>query len=230
MDTSILELNEKKKSRKKGLIAQVGPIVTVLLMFVVMFVAMFVLVKNSNELKNTIQVLKDENQELINIIDEERKIDVTYVGNKLESISELAVAKMTYNGIIHFEEGKIPLITKKEFHMAYRVSLKAGFDLSEAKVAVTEDSVMISLPEAEIYEPNVDEKSFQYFDVSFGLFNPEKMTDLSQAITEAKEDALAQPETAELKTTAEEYVKVLVRGLLENEIGDRELIIKIGES
>ncbi|MBR0361728.1 MAG: hypothetical protein IIX35_05145, partial [Paraprevotella sp.] len=38
------------------------------------------------------------------------KIDVTYVGNKLETISELATAKMTYNGIIHFSEGDIPLI------------------------------------------------------------------------------------------------------------------------
>lgn len=191
---------------------------------------MFILVRNSNDLKNTIRILEEDNKKLQEIINKESIIDVTYVGNKLESISELAVAKMTYNGIIHFEEGKIPLITKKEFHMAYRVSLKAGFDLSEAKVTVTEKNVTICLPEAEIYEPNVDEKSFQYFDVSFGLFNPEKMTDLSQAITEAKEDALAQPETAELKTTAEEYVKVLIRDLLENEIGDRELSIDIGET
>ena len=230
MDTSILEIDEEVGSGKKGILARIAPIVIILFMFIVMFVTVFIMAKNSTELKNTIEDLKIENHKLQELLDRERKIDVTYVGNKLESISELAVAKMTYNGIIHFEEGKIPLITKKEFYMAYRVSLKVGFDLSKAEVDVTEDAVTVNLPEAEIYEPNVDEKSFQYFDVSFGLFNPEKMTDLSEAITEAKEDVLAQPETQELKTTAKEHVKLLIRGLLENEIGDRTLTINFGNT
>ena len=228
MNKSIMEFDEEVEERGKNLIGRIGPVVIVLVMFIIMFVTVFILAKNSSEMKNTIQDLIEQNEYLQKIIDEERKIDVTYVGNKLESISELAVAKMTYNGIIHFEEGKIPLITKKEFHMAYRVSLKAGFDLSKTVISVTDRSVEIELPQAEIYEPNVDETSFQYFDVSFGLFNPEKMTDLSEAITQAKMDVLAQPETEELKLTAQEHVKSLIKGLLQNEIGDRELIINFG--
>lgn len=155
-------------------------------------------------------------------------IDVTYVGNKLESISELATAKLTYNGIIHFEEGKIPILTKKEFWMAYRVSLKAGFDLEQAEITVSEHSVTINLPEAEIYEPNVDEKSFQFFDKNFGIFAHEKMDDLTQAISEAKADALAQPETQEMKVRAEEQAVVLITALLEGQIGERDLIVNIG--
>lgn len=159
---------------------------------------------------------------------ESQKIDVTYVGNKLESISELATAKMTYNGIIHFEEGKIPIITKKEFNMSYRVSLKAGFNLDQAEISVTEHTVTINLPEAEIYEPSVDEKSFQFFDKSIGIFNNEEMDDLAQAISEAKADALAQPETQEMKVRAEEQVVLLLTSLLESQIGDRDLIVNIG--
>ena len=170
----------------------------------------------------------ETNEQLKKLLEEEQKIDVTYVGNKLEAISELATAKMTYNGIIHFEEGNIPIITKKEFYMSYRVSLKAGFDLSKAKIVVTDHTVTIDLPEAEIYEPNVDEKSFQFFDKSIGIFSSEEMSDLAQAISEAKSDALAQPETQEMKSKAEEQAVILLTALLEGQIGERDLIINIG--
>lgn len=170
----------------------------------------------------------ETNEQLMKLLEEEQKIDVTYVGNKLEAISELATAKMTYNGIIHFEEGNIPIITKKEFYMSYRVSLKAGFDLSKAKIVVTDHTVTIDLPEAEIYEPNVDEKSFQFFDKSIGIFSSEEMSDLAQAISEAKADALAQPETQEMKSKAEEQAVILLTALLEGQIGERDLIINIG--
>jgi len=174
-----------------------------------------------------IKVIKT-NKHLQELLEAEQKIDVTYVGNKLESISELATAKMTYNGIIHFEEGKIPIITKKEFYMAYRVSMKAGFDLDKAEIKVTENTVAINLPKAEIYEPNVDEKSFQFFDKSIGIFNQEEMGDLAQAISEAKADAMAQPETQEMKGKAEEQAVLLLTALLEDQIGERDLIINIG--
>ena len=170
----------------------------------------------------------ETNEQLKKLLEEEQKIDVTYVGNKLEAISELATAKMTYNGIIHFEEGNIPIITKKEFYMSYRVSLKAGFDLTKAKIVVTDHTVTIDLPEAEIYEPNVDEKSFQFFDKSIGIFSSEEMSDLAQAISEAKADALAQPETQEMKSKAEEQAVILLTALLEGQIGERDLIINIG--
>lgn len=168
------------------------------------------------------------NKHLQELLKEEQKIDVTYVGNKLESISELATAKMTYNGIIHFKEGRIPGITKKEFYLAYRVSMKAGFDLDKAEIKVTDNTVMINLPEAEIYEPNVDEESFQFFDKSIGIFVHEEMDDLAQAITEAKADAMAQPETQEMKKKAEEQAVLLLTALLEDQIGERDLIINIG--
>ena len=201
-------------SKKQVSIRMVAFCVAVVLLIGVMAVGMVAVIKKNKKLKDELA--------------EAAKIDITYVGNKLESISELATAKMTYNGIIHFEEGKIPLITKKEFYMSYRVSMKAGFNLAMAEIKVTDHTVTINLPEAEIYEPNVDEDSFQYFDKSFGLFNPEKMTDLAQAISEAKADALAQPETQEMKIRAEEQAIVLITALLEGQIGERDLIINIG--
>lgn len=217
--------NNRKGGKTKIKLTGVVMVALTIVLLVLLCAFMF---KHSQNLSMKIDELVSDNEHLQELLEEERKIDVTYVGNKLESISELTTAKMTYNGIIHFKEGKIPVITKKEFHMAYRVSMKAGFDLEKAEIKVTDNTVTINLPEAEIYEPTVHEDSFQYFDKSFAIFNPEKMDDLAQAISEAKADALAQPETQEMKIRAEEQAIVLITALLEGQIGERDLIINIG--
>lgn len=177
--------------------------------------------KENEELRAMIEQLKEE-------LVEANKIDVAYVGNRLDTISQLAVAEMTYNGIIHFKDGNIPFIDLKEFYMAYTVSLKAGYDLSAADIKVTENTVTITLPEAEIYEPNVDETSIRFFDESVSLFNQENKEDLIEAITAAKEDVLAQPETERMKETARLHVEILIKALFEGQIGDRDLILNIG--
>lgn len=177
-------------------------------------------------MKRSMDALRTEREELERQLEEVERINVSYVSNKLESISELACAKLTYNGLIHFEEGKIPLINKKEFYMTYRVCIKAGFDLTQAKVAVTEEQVVITMPDVEIYEPVIDESSIQFLDESAALFNAEKKTDLLDAIALAKEDVLAQPEVEELKETARKQAAILMEGLLDGQIGQRELVIQ----
>lgn len=174
------------------------------------------------------ETMRSEIEELKIALAEAEKIDVTYVGNRLETISELAVAEMTYNGIIHFKEGNIPFIDQKEFYMAYSVSIKAGYDLSQAVIKVTDNTVTITLPEAELYDPNVDEKSIRFFDETTSLFNQETKQDLVEAITAAKEDVLAQPETERMKDTARTHVEVLIRALFEGQIGNRDLVLNIG--
>ena len=205
-------------------------IVAAILLVVVLGVSLVI-----SGMSTSLDRAQDENDELREMVeqlrlelDEANKIDVAYVGNRLDTISQLAVAEMTYNGIIHFKEGNIPLIDLKEFYMAYSVSLKAGYDLSKADIKVTENTVTITLPEAEIYDPNVDETSIRFFDQSFALFNQENKEDLVEAITAAKEDVLAQPETARMKETARLHVEVLVKALFEGQIGDRDLILNIG--
>ena len=226
---SITKLLSGKNKRGGGKTTfKLTGVATVALVIVILVLLCAFMFKHSQVLSAKIDELVQDNTRLQELLEEEQKIDVTYVGNKLEAISELTTAKMTYNGIIHFKEGKIPVITKKEFHMAYRVSMKAGFDLDKAEIRVTDNTVTINLPEAEIYEPTVYEDSFQYFDKSFAILNPEKMDDLAQAISEAKADALAQPETQEMKVRAEEQAVVLITALLEGQIGERDLVINIG--
>lgn len=49
----------------------------------------------------------------------EQEITIDYVSKKLENISELSTAEMTYNGLFTVTEGNIPLITKKGFYYLY---------------------------------------------------------------------------------------------------------------
>ena len=156
-------------------------------------------------------------------------VDVNYISAKLEGISELATAKMTMRGIIHVTEGKIPLINKKEFYMIYGASVKAGFDLTKVEIQITDDKVEIVLPEVMLLDVSVDENSLEFFDKSDSIFNRESMEDTAAAIAAAKEDVLVQPEIEELKRTAVEYVKTLFKGLLENQVGDRKLVVIVAE-
>lgn len=156
-------------------------------------------------------------------------VDVKYISAKLEGISELATAKMSIRGIIHVTEGKIPLINKKEFYMIYGASVKAGFDLGKTEIQITEDEVKIILPEVMLLDVSVDENSLEFFDKSDSIFNREDMEDTAEAIAAAKEDVLAQPEVEELKKTAVEHVKVLLNGLLENQVGERKLVVTVTE-
>lgn len=158
----------------------------------------------------------------------DQSVNVSYITTKLEGISELATAKMTMRGIIHVEDGKIPLINKKEFYMMYRASVKAGYDLAKAEIEITDDYVIINLPEAELFEIVVDESSLEFFDKTDSWFNQEAMEDTAKAITAAKEDVEAQPEIAELKLMAEEQVKILLEAILEGQIDERTLIINVG--
>lgn len=160
--------------------------------------------------------------------EDENLLDVNYITTKLEAVSELATAKLTMKNIIHVTEGKIPLINKKEFYMIYSASVKAGFDLSEAEIQVTEEEVQVTLPGVRILDVVVDEGSLEFFDKTDSIFNREDMEDTAEAIAAAKEDLLAQPEIESLKKSAEDQARVLLTGLLEGQIGERELIINIG--
>jgi hypothetical protein len=145
----------------------------------------------------------------------------------MEGIQELATAKMTMKGIIHISEGKIPFIDKKEFFMIYRAVVKAGFDLSEAEIEVTRAAVTITLPPVELLDVQVDEESLEFYDVYPSILNRTELEDTVDAILMAKEDILSQPEVEELKLTAVEQVKALLKGLLEGQIGNRELIVNV---
>lgn len=156
---------------------------------------------------------------------DEPEITNTFISEKLEEVSELTTAKLTYTGLVRYTEGNIPFLTKKEFNMLYRAGVRAGIDLSQANIDVTDSEVKLTLPKAEIQEISVDADSIQFYDESFALFNGEKREDTVEALKVAEEDVRENGNMEDLMAEAQEQTEILLTGFLDELIGDRTLVI-----
>ena len=156
---------------------------------------------------------------------DEPEITNTFISEKLEAVSELTTAKLTYTGLVRYTEGNIPFLTKKEFNMLYRAGVRAGIDLSQANIDVTDSEVKLTLPKAEIQEISVDADSIQFYDESFALFNGEKREDTVEALKVAEEDVRENGNMEDLMAEAQEQTEILLTGFLDELSGDRTLVI-----
>ena len=99
------------------------------------------------------------------------------VENQLQQISQLATVRYSYTNMGQFENSnefygiKLPFTTKS-FIVAYDGTIIAGVDLTQAKVAITDQKVTISLPAPQILSHEVDPNSLEVFDETTSIFNP----------------------------------------------------------
>lgn len=155
----------------------------------------------------------------------EPEITAEFLGSKLEPMSELVSAKMTYNGVIHYSDGNVPFLTQKEFLMVYRAQIKAGIDLSKIEINVTDTNVTISIPKDVSLDIAVDPDSITFYTEKTAIFNREKKEDALDAIHAAEEHALEYGGIEELKSTARKEAALLITGLVEPLIGERTLTV-----
>ena len=78
-------------------------------------------------------------------------------------------------------------MNKKKFTMFYSYEIRAGVDLSKAKIAVDDEAhtISITLPKAELQSVSVDPDSLKFFDVENSLFNGNDVTDTADALKAA---------------------------------------------
>jgi len=104
------------------------------------------------------------------------KVDVVLLQSQLSEIEELATMDYYYTNMAQFENSSefygvtIPFTTKS-FILSYDGEIKAGVDLSGAKMDVGENLVTVYLPEAEILSHTIDESSLEIFDQKNSIFN-----------------------------------------------------------
>lgn len=158
----------------------------------------------------------------------EKKPEITseFINGKLDVVSELASAEMTYTGIVRYEDGSIPFLTKKAFTMVYTGTVKAGIDFSKIKVNVSGDSVVVTLPATEILSVYIDPNTISFYDESSALFNWSDKEDITQSLARAESDVRSNVDMEALKEKAEEQTERLIKGILEGAIGDKQLVIK----
>ncbi len=162
------------------------------------------------------------------MIEENRKPDITntFISSKLESVSTLTTAELTYNGLISYEEGEIPILTKKSFSMIYRAQVKAGVDLSKVTSHITDTEVVLVVPAVEIQDIDIDETSIQFYDEQVALFNWTEKEDTLDAMAAAKADVEEQVNLNELKLKARTQTETILHGLFDGNIGERTLRVQ----
>ena len=156
----------------------------------------------------------------------EPELTSAFVSGKLEAVSELTTARLTYTGLIKYSEGKIPFLTQNSFSMIYTAKVRAGVDLARAGIEIGEAQVVITLPECEVQSIDIDEQSIEFYDEHWALFNRTEKEDVIDTIAAAKEDVRQNADLESLLESAGQQTRQLIKGLLEDEIGERELVIQ----
>lgn len=126
-----------------------------------------------------------------NEIEQESQYDATAIMNRIENLSELALVKYNYTGVIGFNEYlklldmNVPF-TKKYFLLKYNGYVKAGLELDKVQISVDKDYIELRLPEAKIFDTVIDEKSIHVYNQSGNVFNPLKVEDFKNALIAEK--------------------------------------------
>ena len=142
------------------------------------------------------------------------RITPATVEAQIAQISDLATAELQYNGVVYFEEGQIPLITKKSFTMTYAADARAGVDLSQATVKVTDTRVEVTIPQATVQSIAIDSDSLNFYDSKRALFNWQNREDTAQALAAAEEDVKTKIDQSALIERANEQAINAVTTLL----------------
>lgn len=142
------------------------------------------------------------------------RLDTTTVTEQLERVQELATAKLSYRGLVKYEEGDIDFINKKGFTMIYDAEVRAGVDLSRARVEVSGRDVRVALPAATVQSISIDPDSIRFYDEKFALFNWQNRTDAAEALKLAQENANEKVDASKLIAEANDQAVEAVRALL----------------
>lgn len=151
----------------------------------------------------------------------------TPISQKVVELKQLTTAQLTYQGLVEYEEGKVPIINKNVFLMTYTAKVTAGIDFSKAIITEKDEVIIIELPKAEVLTKQIDLDSIKYYDIKKSKINPPSREDALAAQKDAYEDLDVSMDKKELLDTANTQAKVMLKEMLEPFLADGvELIVK----
>lgn len=158
----------------------------------------------------------------------EPEITTSLVMRKLETASDLTTARMTYTGITSFDDGNIPILNKTEVYVMYSAVISAGIDMNDVHVVeITDDKVVIEIPEIVIQSAHVDVNTVDVFEVQdsiFGSFDNDELLDIISDVEEDLLDDASDPSNDEFmsfRNTARTQIESIFECILADSIGDR---------
>lgn len=122
-------------------------------------------------------------------------------------IEDLTAVEYVYRGVAE-KPGQFLWMDTVEYRVRYEAHIPAYYKLSEIQFSVDNDDMIVTvyLPEAEIGEPVLDDKKFDYL--------PESASgDMAEVLALCKEDAANEVNTAQIKKEAEDSLRDIVEAL-----------------
>lgn len=158
----------------------------------------------------------------------EPEITPEMIESRIEQVSKLTTAEMTYTGMIRYSDGNIPLLTRKHFNMMYEAKINVGIEASEIKYEITEGEVIIKLPKARILDQvSISPDSLRYYDEQKAILNPLEQEDTQLALKKAQEDAELHANLEGITEQADANARELAQALFPKELlGERQLKIE----
>ena len=157
----------------------------------------------------------------------EPEVDVSYIESRMEDVADLTTVELIYSGMLTYTNGgRIPILTRNGFTMTYQATVCAGVDLTQVELEVTDTRVIVTLPQTEIQSVHVDPDSIVFYDESHSIFNRTENSDTVNAISTAEQDVEDNVDLQELLDRSREHTEAIIRGVLEGQIGERQLVIQ----
>lgn len=149
----------------------------------------------------------------------------------LLNISELASTEYNYTKMGKYENSltingwSIPF-TQKSFILSYDGTIKAGYDLKNAKTSVSGSNITITLPKAKVLSHEIDESSIKVYDEDNGLFNTISIKNYKSFATKAKKDAQSEAIKKGLYTKAYKNASSAIKQTIKSINGDYKVTVK----
>ena len=177
------------------------------------------------DLEAEVESLKAEIQELIDtpvvIEPVTPEIVLDLIGTQYEEIDELATAEYLFTDSARFTDSKqiknwnIPG-TKKAFTLKWDGVIKAGIHVSQIGVNTNKagDKITVTIPAAELFSYDVDEKNVELLDEKNNIFNPISVEDKLKFDVETEQYMKDRAIENGILTKAQENAKTLILDVL----------------
>lgn len=192
--------------------------------------------KQQNSMEEELQVQKASIEELRKKLGEKQEdegliheatptITNSVISERLTSLQELVTVEYIYTNAGQYVnnnqatvllwELNVPF-TEKSFLVAYDGRIKAGVDLSKAKVNVNDTShtITVVLPKSQIVSHETFEDSLVVLDEKSNIFNPISISDYNEFVGTQKNNMEAKAKERGVLTNANAEAKTIVKSFL----------------
>lgn len=155
------------------------------------------------------------------VVEEVTEIESDSKEFHLENIGELATQAGFFTDVQKIQDykelfGKQVPLTQSQYIYSYDGVIKAGIDFAQVEVSVDDDShcITVRMPEPEIFDVKVDEKSLKIYDEKSSIFTPLKLDDISKSRIQLEENVKEKAIENGILTSAKANAKMLLSGFM----------------